>query len=69
MGDQPYTKPLITYRTTETWNKHAQSSRPQVELELTISLSQHANTIRDVDLSIAIDNPIIWQHINLFSLS
>jgi hypothetical protein len=48
-GDQPVTRPLPTYRTTQTQNKRPQTSMSRVEFEPTIPVFQRAKTVHGLD--------------------
>jgi hypothetical protein len=49
-GDQSVARPLTTYRTTETQNKHTQTSMTQVGYEPTIPVFEWEKTVHALDL-------------------
>jgi hypothetical protein len=50
-GDQPVTRPLPTYRATQTQNKHTrQTSMSEAGFEPVIIPSKRAKTVHDLDL-------------------
>jgi hypothetical protein len=53
-GDQPDTKPLPTYRTTQTQNKHKQTPMPRVAFEPTIPVSERAKTVHGRSIAQAV---------------
>jgi hypothetical protein len=48
-GDQPVTRPLPTYRITQTQNKRPQTSMPWVGVEPTIPVFERAKTVHALD--------------------
>jgi hypothetical protein len=48
-GDQPVARTLPTHRTTQTQNKHTQTSMPQVGFEPTIPVFERAKRVHDID--------------------
>jgi hypothetical protein len=48
-GDQPVSRPLPTQRTTQTQNKHSQTSMPRVGFEPTIPAFEQAKTVHALD--------------------
>jgi hypothetical protein len=50
-GDQPVTRPLPTYRTTQTQNKRIQTSMPWVGFEPTIPVFERTKTVHESDRS------------------
>jgi hypothetical protein len=48
-GDQPVARPLYTHRTTQTQNKHIQTSMPSVGFESTSPASETAKTVHASD--------------------
>jgi hypothetical protein len=48
-GDQPITRPLPKHRTTQTRNKHTQTSMPRVEFEATTPVFEQVKTIHALD--------------------
>jgi hypothetical protein len=66
MGDQPVARPLPTQRTTETQNKHKQTSMPRVGFESTIPMFERAKTLHALDrATIAIGDLSYWPRISL----
>jgi hypothetical protein len=49
MGDQPVIRPLPTHRTTQTQNKHTQTSMPGVGFEPTIPAFERAKIVHALD--------------------
>jgi hypothetical protein len=48
-GDQPITRPLLIYRTTQTQNKRIQTSMPWLRFEPTIPVFERAKTVHVLD--------------------
>jgi hypothetical protein len=48
-GDQPVARPLPTHRTTQTQNKHTETSMPWVGFEPTIPAFERAKTVHALD--------------------
>jgi hypothetical protein len=60
-GDQPVTRPLPVHRTTQTQNKHTQTSMPWVWFEPTTPVFKRAKTVHALDCAATvIDNYSIW---------
>jgi hypothetical protein len=53
-GDKPVARPLSTHRTTQTQNKHIQTSMPRVGFEPTIPVFQRAKTVHALDRGAAV---------------
>jgi hypothetical protein len=51
-GDQPVARPLPSYRTTQTQNKHTQTSTPGFGFEPTIPVFERAKTVDALDRAI-----------------
>jgi hypothetical protein len=49
MGDEPVARPLPTHRTTQTQNKHTDTSMSGVGFEHTVAVFERAKTVRALD--------------------
>jgi hypothetical protein len=53
-GDQPVARSLPTHRSTQTQNKHTQTSMPRVGFEPTIPAFERANTVHALDRAVTV---------------
>jgi hypothetical protein len=58
MGDQPVSRPLPTYKTTQT-EKPTQTSMPRVGFELTIPVFERAKTVHALDRAATVISHIL----------
>jgi hypothetical protein len=63
--DQPIARPLPTHRTTQTQNKHRQTSMPEVGFEPTIGVFERANTVHALDRGATVIGHYILVYIGL----
>jgi hypothetical protein len=64
-GDQPVARPSSTHRTTQTQNKCAQWSMPQVQFECTIPVFERAKIINVLDCAATVIDLNIATHCKL----
>jgi hypothetical protein len=53
-GDQPFSRPLPTHRTTQTYNKRTRTSMHRVGFEPTIQVFERAKTVHAFDREVAV---------------
>jgi hypothetical protein len=62
MGDQPVARQLSTHRTTQTHNKHTQTSMPRVGYEPTIPVFKRAKTVHALDRAATVIGGRFYTH-------
>jgi hypothetical protein len=60
-GDQAVARPLPTHRTTQTQNKHTQTSLPRVGFEPTIPVFEGAKTVRALDRAATVIGKVLTE--------
>jgi hypothetical protein len=64
-GDQPVARTLHTHRTTQTQNKHIQTSMPRVGFEHTIPVFERAIAFHDLDRTATVISKICTMHMKI----
>jgi hypothetical protein len=64
-GDQPVARPLPTQRTTQTQNKHTQTSMPRVGYEPMIPVFERAKTLYALDRAAIVIGITVWLYYSI----